>query len=151
MSNPLYEEMGLAVNLVAPSTLDTDAGLTGSDNSTFRIEGYRGALIIVSAGGLAGSQNVNIQYASSGAASDLAEITTATDAVFTALDTDWTSPEVMWLDFGIAGLSDAAGIIGVNVANVDSDSGGRVSVIAIPWGGDQRLPISQTNTVLVRG
>ena len=151
MSNPLYEEMGLAVNLVAPSTLDTDAGLTGSDNSTFRIEGYRGALIIVSAGGLAGSQNVNIQYASSGAASDLAEITTATDAVFTALDTDWTSPEVMWLDFGIAGLSDAAGIIGVNVANVDSDSGGRVSVIAIPWGGDQRLPISQTNSVLVRG
>ncbi len=151
MGNPLYEEMGLVTQLVPVTTLDTDASLAGSDNGTFRIEGYRGALIIVSATGLVDTQSVNIVYASSGAASDLAEITTATDAVFSALDTDWTVPEVMWLDFGVAGLSDAAGIIGVSMSDVDSDSGGRVSVIAIPWGGDQRYPISQTNTVLVKG
>lgn len=146
----LIDDVGLVVPIIPPDAYDSD-NKAATDLQTLNIEGYDGATLILSYGtvGAGASAQVNVVFSSTGSASDCAEITGATDAVFTLVDSDTTTPgvEIMELNFTEAGL----GGVGVLGATLTMTLGVDLGLIAIPWIGTKSKPVSQTNTVLRRG
>lgn len=150
MTIGLIDDVGLVVPIIPPDAYDSD-NKAATDLQTLNIEGYDGATLILGWGtcGSGASAQVNVVFSSTGSASDAAEITLATDAVFTAIDSDTTAPgvEVMELDFTLAGL----GGVGVLGATITMTKDVDLAMYAIPWIGCKSKPVSQTNTVLRKG
>lgn len=150
----LHEYVGQIISVIAADASTSD-GIAASDNDNgVGIQGYNNVLFILSVGDIVtgATATVQIQYSSTGSASDAATSNTGmscTDAVFTAVDSDGDN-ETYLLDFDVVahGLSDAAGKLYATLAAGDDTSKVELALIAIPYNGTVSLPVSQENTVV---
>ena len=146
-------EYVLAKPLIHPfSKGETDSAVVeASANATNPIiDGYDGALFIVNYGGASCDEtlDVAIEWASSGTATELAEITAATDAFFVQMDTD-AGIYLLELDFRKAGMD--AGVIGVGTTRSATATDCPYGVSVLLYNGTNLLPPTQDNTVVHAG
>jgi len=142
----LLQRVGTMTVLWAPDSYDSDT--TGIGDGHIQINGYKGILFAILVGDIAegGTLDFAAVYSStnSATASDYAELAGATDAVL-SLDSDSTANTLYLIDVFLGDKSVvAAG--GMAMTATMNGAAGEFSVLAIPYGGNLVLPISQTNT-----
>jgi hypothetical protein len=141
------------IKLVHPP-VSADAALTSTNAAVDLpvVGGWANALFVLNVGTIANSATLDaaVQYSSAGSASDVAELSAATDAVFAQMDSDGEN-EVYLLDLDLleAGISDADGVLWLAITTTAAgNSDVFFSVNAILYGGNMRLPSTAQNTVL---
>jgi len=145
-------EYVMAKQLISPYLAGaSSANVEASANATNPvIDGYDGAMFVLNLGLMPEDDtlDVAIEWASSGSATDLAEITAATDAFFAQMDTDSSSNVFLLnLDFRMAGMD--KGVIGAGATVSDTDI--VYSVTAFLYGGTRRVPVTQDQTIVYAG
>jgi hypothetical protein len=97
------------------------------------------------------AHTIQIQYSSTGAASDAATSNagmSCTDAVFTTAIHVSGGITMMEFDLNAKGLSDRAGKLYPLIAAAETGNA-RSALIAIPYGGHMHLPSTNANTVII--
>jgi len=133
--------------LLSPANYGSATKLASDNDTNPIIDGYAAALFIFSHTNSSDkSWQANVQWASSGNASDAAEISTSTDA-FYLMDTDQsTGLYLISLDFKENAME--TGVLAVEATFNDSDIHAAVGV-ALYGGTNTSSNIGQTNTVVV--
>jgi hypothetical protein len=150
---PLYRWLGDPVVVIGPADIST-AGIAASDNAAgVPIAGAAGVefLLVVGLADTGLAMQVQIQYSSTGSASDAVTSNagmTCTDAIFAQLTTDHGN-SVHILDFSVEakGLSDAAGTLHASIAAAENGSS-IFGLIGRPYGGHIHLPATNAITVV---
>ena len=152
-NKPLHKFIGDPILVISPSTQSSD-GIAASDNAAgVPIAGYDGVLFIeiLGATDATDASQIQIQYSSTGSASDAVTSNagmTCTDAVFT------THPAaaaglLSMVDFNInaKGMADSAGKLYASAAA--AETGAAVTcVLGIPYGGTRLYPATNAVTVV---
>jgi hypothetical protein len=150
---PLYEYIGDPITVIAPLTITTAAHVASDNAAGVPILGADGILFIETLGATDSTsvQQIQIQYSSTGNASDAATSNagmTCTDAVFTVMPAASSGfTQLLHVDVKAKGMSDAAGKFYATIAAAE---GGAVigGLIGIPYGGTRLYPATNAATVI---
>jgi len=152
-NRPLYSWLGDPVVVIGPADIST-AGIAASDNAAgVAIAGAAGVefLLVVGVSDSDNAMQVQLQYSSTGNASDAVTSNagmTCTDAIFAQLTTDHGN-SVHILDFSVdaKGLQDSAGRIFATIAAAENGAS-IFGLIGRPYGGHIELPTTNAITVV---
>lgn len=145
----LHQKIGDPINMIVPAEYATDVTSTAI-TAGVPISGADGVMFLLATGDLGtDSLTVNIEYSSTGTASDGGCSTTvwaASDATFGAIDSDGENElYIMDINLGLKGMSDVPGKF---FANLNNTGGSGACLIGIPYN-LKYYPATNANTVVL--
>lgn len=152
-NRPLYEYIGDPITIIAPLTITTAAHVASDNAAGVPILGADGVLFIETLGATDSTsvQQIQIQYASNGLASDAVTSNagmTCTDAIFAVMPAAASGlTSMVNVNVSAKGLTSAAGKF---YATIVAAEGGAVigGLIGIPYGGTRLYPATNAVTVV---
>jgi len=143
----LLQRVGTITTLWAPDSYDSDVDAAAGD-ARIKVEGYKGVLFVIMLGDIVhtGVCTFSVVYGTSNSthASDYAELAGATDAVL-SVDSDTTQNTTYLIDVFLGDKTVvAAGYLAMLAAPATAAT--EFAVLAIPYGGNITLPVSQSHT-----